>query len=120
MWCLAPLCKIHRDAFLIFPVWHIVFHVDALAQKLKLYLKLRLPVSVLSPQSSVAFFCFTSLACGRRHVIYFCGHRGPSSEATQKPQSYNSLSFYLPHTYLWPDGGVMWLAGCLSGRIRNI
>lgn len=36
---------------------------------------------------------------GRRHVIYFCGHCAPASEA-QKPQSYNSLSFYLTtHTH---------------------
>lgn len=73
-----------------------MFYVDALAEKLKLYLKLPLP--------SLTSLCLADFSqflgfLGRRHVIYFCGHCALASKA-QKPQSYNSLSFYFTtHTY---------------------
>jgi len=66
---------------------HIMFHVDAPAQKLKLYLKVRyfifsfchcpsLPPTHFSASLSLSLysFPFCCLLCGQWHIIYFCGH----------------------------------------------
>lgn len=81
---LAALLTVHRDASLIFfSVCHIMFHVDALAQKLKLYLKVLLLPCCLLCRLSLWLFFRTFLACGW-HVIYFCGHCAPASEEPPK------------------------------------
>lgn len=69
---------------------HIMFHVDAPAQKLELYLKV---CSVRFFFFDFLFFHSTALPCWSVHVgwhvIYFCGHCAAIG-GLDNPQSYNS------------------------------